>query len=315
MREKWKVSWQVHAGKLDVKFANRLIHWRALRPTADQALRGPQLWGPGIALLFVTFAFMRELALWCLQCCTHGAWCRTCPSGLATSEASQTMAWMSRPCPTSMNHITTGPPCNGRPTRWKSMGWRASCMRPMCPWCDRACATYSWRAIIWSPWCSRSTIACFTVTTVASFEDAWLRTTARERQKETEKDEKYVRITLWLHTRDHLGSMSGCPLRATTHTRQWASAGRRCQWQHPTFANARFMSAGPWDQYAGASAGHTQGPHLGEYPYTRLAEGQVLGPTTHPQIHGIVQGGHWTVHGRVLWVCWWRSWSPGVPDQ
>ena len=27
------------------------------------------------------------------------------------------------------------------------------------------------------------------------FEDAWLRTTARERQKETEKDEKYVRIT------------------------------------------------------------------------------------------------------------------------
>ena len=37
----------------------------------------------------------------------------------------------------------------------------------------------------------------------------------------------------------------------------------------------------PTHQYAGASAGHTQGPHLGEYPYTRLAEGQVLGPTTH----------------------------------
>ena len=115
--------------------------------------------------------------------------------GLATSEASQTMAWMSRPCPTSMNHITTGPPCNGRPTRWKSMGWRASCMRPMCPWCDRACATYSWRAIIWTPWCSRSTIACFHSHNCREFEDAWLRTTARERQKETEKDEKYVRIT------------------------------------------------------------------------------------------------------------------------
>ena len=94
--------------------------------------------------------------------------CRTCPSGLGTSEASQTMAWMSRPCPTSMNHITTGLPCNGWPTRWKSMGWRASCMRPMCPWCDWACATYSWRAIIWTPGCSSSTIACFTVTTLAS---------------------------------------------------------------------------------------------------------------------------------------------------
>ena len=89
------------------------------------------------------------------------------------------------------------------------------------------------------------------------------------------------------------GSMSGCPLRATTRTRQRALAGRRCQWQHPTFANARFLSASPWDQYAGASAGHTQGPHLGEYPYTRLAEGQVLGPTTHLQIRGVVQGGHW----------------------
>ena len=263
---------------------------------------------------FVTFAFMRELALWCLQCCTHGAWCRTCPSGLATSEASQTMAWMSRPCPTSMNHITTGPPCNGRPTRWKSMGWRASCMRPMCPWCDRACATYSWRAIIWTPWCSRSTIACFTVTTVASLRTPGSALLPGRGRKKLKRMKNMWGSPVATHSWPS-GSMSGCPLRATTHTRQRASAGRRCQWQHPTFANARFMSAGPWDQYAGASAGHTQGPHLGEYPYTRLAEGQVLGPTTHPQIRGIVQGGHWTVHGRVLWVCWWRSWSPGVPDQ
>ena len=235
---------------------------------------------------------MRDLALWRLQCCTHGAWCRTCPSGLGTSEASQTMALMSRPCPTSMNHITTGLPCNGWPTRWKSMGWRASCMRPMCPWCDWACATYSWRAIIWTPRCSSSTIACFTVTTLASLRTPGSALLPRRGRKKLKRMKNMWGPPVATHSWPS-GSMSGCPLRATTRTRQRASAGRRCQWQHPTFANARFLSASPWDQYAGASAGHTQGPHLGEYPYTRLAEGQVLGPTTHLQIRGVVQGGHW----------------------
>ena len=293
---------------------NRLIHWRALRPTADQALRGPQLWGPGIALLL---SLSHLWGNWPSDACSavpmgHGA--GHAHQGLPHQKQARLWPGCQGPCPTSMNHITTGPPCNGRPTRWKSMGWRASCMRPMCPWCDRACATYSWRAIIWTPWCSRSTIACFTVTTVASLRTPGSALLPGRGRKKLKRMKNMWGSPVATHSWPS-GSMSGCPLRATTHTRQRASAGRRCQWQHPTFANARFMSAGPWDQYAGASAGHTQGPHLGEYPYTRLAEGQVLGPTTHPQIHGIVQGGHWTVHGRVLWVCWWRSWSPGVPDQ
>ena len=38
------------AGKLDEKYASRLIQWRALRPTADQALPGPQLWCEGTTL-------------------------------------------------------------------------------------------------------------------------------------------------------------------------------------------------------------------------------------------------------------------------
>ena len=181
---------------------------------------------------------------------------------------------------------------NGWPTRWKSMGWRASCMRPMCPWCDWVCATYSWRAIIWTPRCSSSTIACFTVTTLASLRTPGSALLPRRGRKKLKRMKNMWGPPVATHSWPS-GSMSGCPLRATTRTRQRESAGRRCQWQHPTFANARFLSASPWDQYAGASAGHTQGPHLGEYPYTRLAEGQVLGPTTHLQIRGVVQGGHW----------------------
>ena len=61
--------------------------------------------------------------------CSHGPWCRTCLSGLAMSGVSQTMAWMLRPCTTTMDCGTAGPPSNGWPMRRKSAGWRACCMQ------------------------------------------------------------------------------------------------------------------------------------------------------------------------------------------
>ena len=261
----------------------------------------------------VTFAFMRDLALWRLQCCTHGAWCRTCPSGLGTSEASQTMAWMSRPCPTSMNHITTGLPCNGWPTRRKSMGWRASCMQPMCPWCDWACATYSWRAIIWTPRCSSSTIACFTVTTLASLRTPGSALLPRRGRKKLKRMKNMWGPPVATHSWPS-GSMSGCPLRATTRTRQWASAGRRCQWQHPTFANARFLSANPpicrrfsW------SYTRTSPRWISIHPTGWRSSSGTYHPSSNPW--RCPRRALEPIHGRVLWGCWWRSWSPGVPDQ
>ena len=194
MQEKWKASWQVHAGKLDEKFANRFIHWRALRPTADQALRGPQLWGPGIALP------LSLSHLW-------GTWpsdaCSAVPMGHGAGHAHQGLP--------HQKQARLWPGCQGHvPHLWTTSQQGLPAMASQwggSPWAGGpvACGQCARGAIGHVPF-TRGGLSSghhvfpfhdclFHSHNSREFEDAWLHTTARERQKETEKDEKYVRIT------------------------------------------------------------------------------------------------------------------------
>ena len=216
--------------------------------------------------------------LWCKFAVPMGG-CRTWPSGLAMSGVSWTMAWMLRPCTKTMERGTAGLPSNGWPMRQKSTGWRARCMQATGPRCDWTCATYPWMAIIRTlPQCPSSIVACFTVTTVMSLRtpsSALLPGRGRSAMKRTKTTWGPPVATHSWPSGSASGSPSSWPQRSSG--RQWM--GGHCRRQHPRVSNAQFPSGSLWGQYAGASAGDTQGPHLrpgpGGYPYTRGVEGQV----------------------------------------
>ena len=139
--------------------------------------------------------------LWCKFAVPMGRR-RTWPSGLAMSGVSRTMAWMLRPCTTTMERGTAGLPSNGWPIRQKSAGWKTCCMQATGPRCDWTCTTYPWMAIIRTlPRCSSSIGACFTVTTVYYRGEAGVQWKGRT----------LLEDHLWLHTHDHLGVQEGVP--------------------------------------------------------------------------------------------------------
>ena len=202
---------------------------------------------------------------------------KTWPSGLAMSGVSRTMAWMLRPCNTTIERGTAGLPSNGWPMRQKSAGWRARCMQATGPRCDWTCATYPWMAIIWTlPQCSSSIVACFTVTTVMSLRtpsSAPLPGRGRSAIKRTKTTWGPPVATHWWPSGSTSGSPSSWPQLSAAVVSGWVgTVGGRV-------SNVQFPSGSLWGQYAGASAGNTRGPHLrpgpGGYPYTQGVEGQV----------------------------------------
>ena len=210
MREKWKVSWQVHAGKLDEKFANRLIHWRALRPTADQALRGPQLWGPGIALL------LSLSHLW-------GNWpsdaCSAVPMGHGAGHAHQGLP--------HQKQARLWPGCQGHvPHLWTTSQQGLPAMagqRDGSPWAGGpvACGQCAHGAIGHVP-ITRGGLSSGhhgvpvprLPVSQSQLSRVWGRLAPHYCPGEAERNWKGWKICedhLWLHTRDHLGVWVGVP--------------------------------------------------------------------------------------------------------
>ena len=236
-----------------------------------------------LTMVLSCFLVVPWLALMQIRC-THGP-AQDITIQLAMSGVSRTMAWMLRPCTTTIERGTAGLSSNGWPMRQKSAGWRACCMQAMSPRCDWTCATYPWMAIIWTlPRCSSSIVACFTVMCVTSSRtpgSTLLLGRGRSAMKRTKTTwGSLVPKHSW-PSGSASGSPSSWPQQGSGH--QWM--GGYCRRQHPRVSNAQFASASPWGWYAGASAGNTRGPHLrpgpGGYPYTRGVEGQVpwLPPT------------------------------------
>ena len=208
--------------------------------------------------------------------CPGRLWCKfavpmgrrsTWPSGLAMSGVSRTMAWLLRPCTTTMERGTAGLPSNGWPMRQKSAGWRACCMQARGPRCDWTSATNPWMAIIRTlPRCSSSIVACFTVTTVMSLwtpSSALLQGRGRSTMKRTKTTWGPPVATHSWPSGSASRSPTSWPQRSSG--RQWM--GGYCRRQHPRVSNAQFPSASPWGRYAGASAGDTRGA---KYPLAHV---------------------------------------------
>ena len=147
------------------------------------------------------------------------------------------------------------------------------------------------------------------------FEDAWLRTTAQEKQKETEKDEKYVRttcgytlVTIWKY--EWVSLKSNDPNTTAGVGRQALSvtASHICQCQVLVC-----QPLGPICRRFSWSYTRTSPRWISIHPTGWRTSSGTYHPSSNPW--RCPRKALEPVHGRVLWGCWWRSWSPGVPDQ